>query len=125
MKKNEIETSQKKVCDLTSLSEMMLGKKHLILDIIDSFLKQAPEELLNIELAVQNGDFPKIKNSAHTMKSSVLIMGISSLSPVLSEIESLGGLATGITKIEELNSRLKLICKSAIEELENERVSYL
>ena len=125
MKKNEIETSQKKVCDLTSLSEMMLGKKHLILEIIDSFLKQAPEELLNIELAVQNGDFPKIKNSAHTMKSSVLIMGISSLGPVLSEIESLGGLATGITKIEELNSRLKLICKSAIEELENERVSYL
>ena len=104
---------------------MMLGKKHLILEIIDSFLKQAPEELLNIELAVQNGDFTKIKNSAHTMKSSVLIMGISSLGPVLSEIESLGGLATGITKIEELNSRLKLICKSAIEELENERVSYL
>ena len=104
---------------------MMFGKKHLILDIIDTFLKQAPEELLNLQLAVQNCDFPQIKNSAHSMKSSVFIMGISSLSPVLSEIESLGGSATGITEIEELNSQLKLICKTAIEELENERVNYL
>ena len=100
----------------------MFGKKHLILDIIDTFLKQVPEELFNIQQAIQNGDFRKIKNAAHTMKSSVFIMGISSLGPVLTEMETLGESGTKIAGIEELNIQLRLICDAAIKELEDERV---
>ena len=45
MKENEFEKETEKVTHLAGLTEMMGGKKHLIKEIIDVFLKQVTEEL--------------------------------------------------------------------------------
>jgi HPt (histidine-containing phosphotransfer) domain-containing protein len=124
--KSDIKTSliEEKICELTYLTEMMSGKKNLIKGIMDAFLKQIPEELLHINNAIIKKDFTTIKNFAHTMKSSVSIMGITILSPILKEMEDLGVMATDIDKIKELNQKLNLICKQAIEEIEKEKHNY-
>src|SRR3989304_434888 len=106
MIKNELEKRIEKVCDLNYLTETMGGKKQLIKEIMDVFLKQIPQELTLINEAIVKADFTTIKNVAHTMKSSVSIMGISVLTPVLQEMEDLGGGAAGIEKIKQLNQKL-------------------
>jgi len=113
------------VCDLKYLSETMNGEKHLIKEIIDVFLKQIREELNGINDAVKKTNYAIIKNIAHTMRSTVSIMGISILAPVLKEMENMAASATSFEKIKELNTKLNLICNQEIEKLEKEKHNYI
>jgi HPt (histidine-containing phosphotransfer) domain-containing protein len=118
------------VCNLTYLTEMMGNKKHLIKGIMDTFLQQVPEELQCINNAIKKLDYSTIKNYAHTMKSSISIMGISVLVFVLKEMEDLAGTASGPDsyrdeKIKKLNEKLNLICQQAVEEIEKEKHNYI
>jgi len=115
------EDFEENVCDLLYLNETMGGKKPLIKDIIDAFLIQVPEELMVLNEAIFIEDYAVIKNIAHTMKSSVSIMGISILAPILHSIEEFGAMRTNIEKIRELNNTLNIICKRVILELEKEK----
>lgn len=130
MIKTESGNNITKVCDLNYLTETMGGKKHLIKDIMDVFLKQIPEELHHLNDAILKADYPIIKSIAHTMKSSVSIMGISVLTPVLQEMESLASAETSPDsgreeKIKELGRKVNAICKLAVEEIENEKHNYI
>ncbi len=119
-------------CNLTYLSEMTGGKRQLIKEIIDVFLLQVPEELKTIKDAILKDDFITIRKFAHTMKSSVSIMGISSLSPILNEMEELSKNVTDgstpisirIEKIKQLNEKLNSIAQQAMEEIESEKHNY-
>jgi HPt (histidine-containing phosphotransfer) domain-containing protein len=121
---NELEKNNEKLSNLSYLTEMMGGKKHLVRGIIDLFLTQVPEELQAINDAIIKTDYVIIKNFAHTMKSSVSMLGISVLAPILLEMENLGVAATDIEKIKLLNKEINLICKRAFEELEREKLNY-
>ena len=59
------------------------------------------------------------------MKSSVSIMSISILIPILKEMEDLGAKATDLDKIKQLNQQLNLICNQAIREIEKEKLNYI
>ncbi len=123
--------SYKNVCDFGYLMVMTGGKKHLIKEITDAFLKQVAEELQTINDAIENTDYGTIKTFAHTMQSSVSIMGISLLTSVLREMENLGALATSPDisnrdeKIKVLNNKLNLICHQAFKEIEEKRLNYI
>ncbi|MFH2142440.1 MAG: Hpt domain-containing protein [Bacteroidota bacterium] len=125
MIKSESQKSLNNVCDFSYLAKMVNRKKHLILGIMDVFLKQIPEELQYINEAIIKTDYSTISNYSHTMRSSVSIMGISVLSSVLQEMEELGKSATGIERIKELNKKLTLICNQSIEETEREKLKYI
>lgn len=116
MIKSEAFKNNEKVCDLRYLNEMMLGQKLLIREMIDIILKDVPEELKSINLAISKTDYAMIKYFAHIMQTSVLIMGISILTPVLRKMEELAK-AEDIEKIIQQNRELNLICKQAFEEL--------
>lgn len=113
------------ICDLRYLTEMMGWKKPLIKGVIDAFLKQIPEELLSIHNAILKIDYATIRSFAHTMKSSVSIMGVSSIVPVLQKMEDLATKATDIERIKELNQTLNSICNKAMEEIEREKHNYI
>jgi HPt (histidine-containing phosphotransfer) domain-containing protein len=120
------------VCNFNYLSELMNGKKHLITEVMDVFLKQVPDELQNINKAVAEMDYAKIKIFAHSMRSTVSIMGITILGVLLKEMEDLSfaaaadatQLTPGNEKIKEMNRRLNLICRQAIAETEKEICNY-
>jgi HPt (histidine-containing phosphotransfer) domain-containing protein len=125
MIKEETETEAEKICNLTYLSEMMGHKKHLITGIMDTFLHQIPMELNSIKKGIEEINYATIKNFAHTMKSSVSIMGISVVTPVLQEMEDLGKKAANMERIKELNQKLNLLCSRAISEIEKEKHKYI
>lgn len=122
MTTDEPENKNENVCNLKYLSDMMGGKKQIIISLIDTFLIQAPEELQSINDAIIKTNYAVIRKTAHTMRSDVSMMGISILAPLLKEMEDLGAGETGIEKIKELNNKLNLICKQAFEELEKEKL---
>ena len=113
-----------KVCDLRYLSEMMGGKSNLVVGVIDTFIKQIPEELHTINEAIEKNNFPVIKSFSHTMKSSVSIMGITILTPILIEMQNLGEKGENIERIKELNITLQAICNIAIQEIITEKTKY-
>lgn len=125
MIKNEPKVIVKNICNLTYLSELMGGKKHLIEEIMDVFLKQVPEELQSINDAIEKINYAAIMGVAHTMKSSVSVMGISVLIPILQEMEDLGTKMTSIETIKGLNKKLILICNQAIEEIKKEKQNFI
>lgn len=120
----ETKNNSKSVCNLNYLSELMGGKIHLIKKIMDTFLVQVKEELKSMNNAITKKDYTITKNLAHTMKSTVSIMGISILLPVLQEMEDLGTDTTCSDSYREeqlraLNLKLNTICKKAFVEIEN------
>ena len=125
MIKSEFEMNGKLVCDLSYLTELMEGKAKLIVGIMDAFLEQIPDELFHLKNAIMKTDYATIKNYAHTMKSSVSIMGISVLIPILQEMEDLGTNAISIKTIKELNKKLILLCNQAIEEIKKEKQKFI
>lgn len=118
---NQLPQLGKPVCDFRYLKDLVNGKTDLITNIMDVFLKQVSEDLQCINEAIINTEYKTIKSCAHTMKSSVSIMGISVLKPVLEEMENMGIAKTGIEKIKQLNVELKEICLKAIVEIEKEK----
>ena len=114
----------KNVCNIRYLTEMMDGKKNLIRGVMEAFLKQVSEELQGMNDAILKIDYAGIKNIAHSMKSSVSIMDIPTLLPILKELEELGATATNIEKIKELNQRLNTIGRQSMEEIEREKRNY-
>lgn len=125
MIKTKLAEKNNNVCNFCYLIDIVNGKKNLIKGIMDAFLKQVPEDINCINNAVTKLDYAIIKSFAHTMKSSVSIMGISSLVPILQEMENLGEKATDIEKIKKLNIKLNSICKHAVEEIEREKQNYM
>ena len=57
----ESENNFGNVCNLTYLNETMGGNRELIREIPDIFLKQTPQELQEINDAVDNVDYLKSK----------------------------------------------------------------
>jgi PAS domain S-box-containing protein len=114
----------KKVINLDYLTDIMSGKKELIKETIDIFLKQASEDLPIINDAVDKTDYLTVKRFAHRMKSTITMMGISSLSPVLDEMEVLGKAENDIERIKILNKTLNSTYAQALEEIKIERLKY-
>lgn len=117
--------SKEKVSDLEYLKETMGGKKHLIQEIIEVFLKQAPDEMSIIKEAIDSQNYAVIKKGAHTMKSSASIMGIASALPLVEKIEELAMREESIDKIRQLNIELTRILEQAIEEITFAKQEYL
>lgn len=125
MIKNETDKKIEHVCDISYLTEMVHGKNNLVKEIMEEFLMQISSELQSINEAVIKTNYPIIKNLAHSMKSSISIMGVSVLTPVLQEMEDLGAKETDIEKIKELNLTLNIICLQATKEIESIKHKYV
>jgi HPt (histidine-containing phosphotransfer) domain-containing protein len=105
-----------KVCNLEYLHQMLNGKKPLIKEMIDIILLQVPAELKSMNLAIENNDYLSIGNFAHIMQTSVSIMGVSTLSPVLRNIEDSAN-KKDIEKIKKEKKKLNIVCMQAFSEL--------
>ena len=124
MEKTAAINTLEKVTDLGYLSDTMGGNKQMIKEVMEVFLKRAPEELSKLNNAVLKTDYTNIKSTSHKMKSSVSIMGISALVSILNEMEGLAKQNINIEKIKSLNDNVNAIYKHAIQEIESEIPNY-
>lgn len=113
-----------KLVDLTLLEKTMRGNKKVIGETIAIFLEHLPENLDGITEGVEKTDFGMIRRNAHTMKSSVAILGINKIPEVLEEMERLASSESGMERIIELKNSLSLLSNLAVAEIEQLKDQY-
>lgn len=94
------------------------GDKTFEKQILRQFLQQAPEEISLLQEAVDKGEYDMIKQTAHTLKSTVGYMGLADeLTPYLNRLEQ----DASAGQEENMNFDLDYVktkCSAALSEVE-------
>jgi signal transduction histidine kinase/HPt (histidine-containing phosphotransfer) domain-containing protein len=120
----ESDLTAAKVFDLNLLNASFGGKKNLVLEIINIFLKQAESDISRLNEAIDLLDCPRIRAISHGMRSSFSMMGALKVAPLLEEMEKLGEEANDLDKIKLLKESLNIRCTQVIEALKIEKLNY-
>lgn len=105
------------VIKLDYLKELSAGDKKFEKEIIEQFIKVVPQEIESLKKAIDNRDFRQIYQVAHSMKSSVSYLGLTSeLGPHLHEIEKQSSNGAQLNVIESSFKIIRATCIQAVEE---------
>lgn len=110
--------------NLSYLKELSNGSNEFILQMINLFIASTPPAVADIEKNLKEGDWAKLKFTAHKMKPGILFMGIKELETVIPDIEELAAKATRTEQLSALINKLKLVIPVAIKELEEQKVEF-
>ena len=121
-----VKTSVKneKLVDLSLLDKTMRGNKKVILETLGIFLEHLPENLEGIREGVNTKDFGMIRRNAHTMKSSVSLLGMNKIQEILEEMERLAAAESDLSRIQELKKTVFLLSEQAVSEIEQLKDQY-
>jgi PAS domain S-box-containing protein len=72
--------------NMNYLKELSAGNSDFEMEMIQLFLKQIPEELQNIEHAIEFNDIQKLRDLCHKVKSSFDIFGLQKISDLLGQL---------------------------------------
>jgi signal transduction histidine kinase/DNA-binding response OmpR family regulator/HPt (histidine-containing phosphotransfer) domain-containing protein/PAS domain-containing protein len=75
---------------LEDLLSMLGGEFNYLVELIDSFLEDAPQLLSELEHAVENGDAAGVRRVAHSLKSNGADFGATDFSNLCKELEMMG-----------------------------------
>ena len=101
------------VIDVSYLQELSAGDRQYEIEMADEFLRGIPEELGQLREALAANDLAKVSKTAHNMKTTVSIMGMSERSgDLLDRLE----FPDGDTDLLAAFGKLRMICEAAMEE---------
>ncbi|HXD94444.1 MAG TPA: Hpt domain-containing protein [Bacteroidia bacterium] len=107
-----------KVTNLSYLNEISKGDANFIKEMISIFLSESPQEIQQLEKAITEVDFEKIRSTSHHMKSTIPFIGLDLLIAYeLSQIEDLAIKKQNIEVISPHFIKVKAIYEQAIQEL--------
>ncbi len=90
----------------------------IIQKILTVFFKETAKELVGLNKAIEERNYPGINNISHKLKSAFSILGIIILEPVFKEMEYLSRNSFPPGKIEQLNQRVNIAFNQAKDEME-------
>jgi hypothetical protein len=111
----EHESTQDHTINLNYLHQLSGNDPQFEREILKQFLIQTPDELNKLELAIAENDFDRVKQMAHTMKSTVGYIGLTDeLQPYLHNLEE-----SSVTQRSEDMERdfhyIKTRCETAMD----------
>ncbi len=106
-----------KVCNLDYLMGAAHGNKKIVNNIVAVFFKETKKELIFLNDAIEETNYPVISNISHKIKSAFSILGITKLEPIFKELEQLSNSTSSIGNIEMLSRRVNLVFNQAKEEM--------
>ncbi len=113
------------VTNLDYVKELSSGDPVFVNNMIELFLSENPKDIRQLEDAIIEADFERIKTVSHKIKSNISFAGLdSAISNELSEIEESALRKENLSQIEILFSRVKDICLKAIAELKDLKSSH-
>jgi HPt (histidine-containing phosphotransfer) domain-containing protein len=75
---------------LQNLSELVGGDEDFLLELLGTFLEDAPKLITDIERAIQQNDAGALRLAAHTLKSNSADFGAMTLSELSKKLEMMG-----------------------------------
>ncbi|WP_339924703.1 Hpt domain-containing protein [uncultured Cyclobacterium sp.] len=108
-----MEDSQEKRYNLENLEEISGGSNEFVIEMIKLFISQSENTIPGFEQAMENKNYKVIRDLAHQIKPSIDNIKITSLMPIIREVEHLAEMEnqTGelSSKIMEVNAGLKVV----------------
>lgn len=105
------------IYSLDKLNEMADGDNDFVLSVITVFLEEVPQDLEDLEKAIDQGDYENVYMLAHKIKPNVDILGMEQTRAIALEIETLGKDEKNKDLIEEKFPTLKKDIHQVIGEL--------
>ncbi|HMU09652.1 MAG TPA: Hpt domain-containing protein [Ferruginibacter sp.] len=106
-----------RICNLDYLTAITRGNREKINNLLGVFLEEIPKELTALTAAIEKTNYTVICDILHKIKCSFSILGIATLTSPVDEMKDLSNIALGIKRIQQLNQRVNLIFRQAMEEL--------
>ncbi|MBX2844318.1 MAG: Hpt domain-containing protein [Flammeovirgaceae bacterium] len=106
---------------LSEFSENDIG---FMREMVEVFIKETPRELQKLQFALSKRDWKTIGSIAHSLKTSVRLMGMKDLHMEIEELEISGKSEKDVKSIPERTEKIIKICEEAIAELK-EKKKYL
>lgn len=106
-----------KVIDLNVVDRYSKGDVEFRKELMQEFIDTVPEAIDSLETAIRQGNYSRIKEIAHDMKTTIHVVGLTVLiGHLLQQIERLAVSSSDVKSISTLFSDVKLICMQAVQE---------
>jgi HPt (histidine-containing phosphotransfer) domain-containing protein len=109
-----------KVTDLTTLNQLSGGDSARKEKYIHMFLNMLPGQLETAQNSLSNQDWPKLRNSVHTLKSQLGYMGVKKAQDLAQQIEKMADEQIQLEDISTWMNNFVAICHQAEIELKAE-----
>ncbi|MGB1383896.1 MAG: Hpt domain-containing protein [Flavobacteriales bacterium] len=111
--------------DLTYLQQVFHGNEAMVQQIVELFLEQAPQFSTEMDMCIRQARWSDLHPVAHKLKSSVNMLGMAGLAPLVLEIERKSkfnqDLASLPGLVSDLNSEMELVCQTLSHDLNEVR----
>lgn len=105
---------------LEYLKSISGGDEDFIKDMIQTFVKTAPEELLKIKTFIEQENWLKVGENSHKFGSNLLYLELDELKEIILKLENYGLEMEHIDEIPVLFDKLSKGCDDVIEELKRD-----
>ena len=86
----QVDMEETDLSGLTSLGDLRwVGEPDLVVELIDLYLKDAPERIQSIQAAAARADAVAVKQAAHTLKGSSASLGFHQIAEIAEQLEQL------------------------------------
>ncbi len=108
-----------KLVDLSYLKKISDGDKGFIKDMIETFIKNAPEDIIKLKALMKRNNWDEIAQLAHKIKPALKFMGIKPASEHILEIEENSKMKINLEKMPDLILELEKEITEGQKELED------
>ena len=109
-----------KLYDLTMVETISGGDKSFILKMVQLFIDTMPQNLKDLQDALQQENWEMVGKHAHKMKSTIDSMGISLLKDDIRAVESNGKHKTNLETVPASVQKVATILDQCIAQLKND-----
>lgn len=107
--------------DLTYLNQVFHGNESMVQEIVQLFLSQAPQFGQDMNACIRQSRWSHLHPLAHKLKSSVNMLGMAGLVPLVLDIERISKFEEEPSRLPELVSTLtadmEVVCKALSQDL--------
>lgn len=108
------------IYSLDKINEMAEGDEDFINSVISVFLEEVPQDLEDLENAIESADYENVYKLAHKIKPNVDLLGMEQSRAVALDIETLGKSSANKDEIEKKFPLLKKDIQQVVSELKKD-----
>ncbi len=95
--------------DLSYLEDITGGDGDVMLEMINLFIDDIPQQILEIKKAVEDNDLKAVAANAHKLKPTLQYVGLSDAHEIVKELEHIGKTGENVSEMNSLFTKLE--CK--------------
>lgn len=105
--------------DLSYLEEVTGGSSEMIVEMLQLFVNDTPDQLSNIERSVKDEDWDEVRAEAHKLKPTFQYVGMEETHLLVAEVETKARNREQLERMPELIDLIKRNFSSALDSFES------